>query len=300
MVANRTTLSAREVHDRLRAALSELQRAERNAVLWFSEIVRRKLYRELGYSSVYQYAELALGFKKSKTSQFLHLSQALADLPELRRSVAKGELSWTKAREVAKIATSETESVWIQEAKQTSSRKLEARVKETRRRARVGVAGRGQGAGSGAGNSVGHGTGDGAGSCGRNSAGHGSGHGTGSGAGNSVGHGGGHGSNGAGHGSAVPQKAATPSVPMDVHLRMTGEQYARYQALIEAIRKQEMRGNRTELVLAGLERLVLEGRVKVQGGEKGKASGKEAGKGDDPISSTRRPQEFTRVNPNVA
>jgi hypothetical protein len=61
-----------------------------------------------------------------------------------------------------------------------------------------------------------------------------------------------------------------------------------------------MRGNRTELVLAGLERLVLEGRVKVQGGEKGKASGKEAGKGDDPISSTRRPQEFTRVNPNVA
>jgi hypothetical protein len=145
MVANRTAFSAREVHDRLRAALSELQRAERNAVLWFSEIVRRKLYRELGYSSIHQYAELALGFKKSKTSQFLRLTEALVDLPELRRSVAKGELPWTKAREVAKVATSVTEAAWIREAKETSSRKLEARVKETRRRARAAVSGRGQG-----------------------------------------------------------------------------------------------------------------------------------------------------------
>jgi len=76
----RASLSAREVHDRLRAALADLQRAERNAVLWFSEIARRKLYRDLGYASIHQYAELALGFKKSKTSQFLRHPGAVCAL----------------------------------------------------------------------------------------------------------------------------------------------------------------------------------------------------------------------------
>lgn len=210
-------LSAREIHDRLRAALAELQRAERNAVLWFSEIVRRKLYRDLGYASIHQYAELALGFKKSKTSQFLRLSECLKELPHLRRSMASGELSWTKAREVAKVATPRTETAWIQKAKQASSRVLEARVKETRRRAlKTGSAARGQGE---------------------------------------------LGVRAAGPGSSSPvspsPEASAPAVPMDVHLRMSPEQYARYQALIEGIRKRGRREDHIELLLAALEQLAM-------------------------------------------
>jgi 5-methylcytosine-specific restriction endonuclease McrA len=219
-------LSAREVHDRLRAALAELQQAERNAVLLFSEIVRRKLYRDLGYASIHQYAELALGFKKSKTSQFLRLSECLKELPKLRRSMAAGELSWTKAREVAKVATSGTETAWIREAKQTSSRVLEARVKETRRQARkTGSAVQSQGELGVAGASC-SGTSPPA----RD-----------------------------GEFTRVNSPASPPSIPMDVHLRMTPEQYARYQALIERIRRNGHREDRTELMLAALEQLALSG-----------------------------------------
>jgi 5-methylcytosine-specific restriction endonuclease McrA len=224
------SLSAREVHDRLRAALSELQRAERNAVLWFSEIVRRKLYRDLGYGSIHQYAELALGFKKSKTSQFLRLSECLKELPELRRSMAAGELSWTKAREVVKVATPGTETAWIQEAKEASSRSLEAKVKETRRRVlEAGSAARGQGelgvpvAGAEASSPD-------VTSPARE-----------------------------GEFTRVNSRTPSPPVPMDVHLRMTPEQYARYQALIERIRKNRHREDRTELMLAALEQLALSG-----------------------------------------
>jgi hypothetical protein len=100
--------------------------------------MRRKLYRDLGYASIHQYAELALGFKKSKTSQFLRLSESLKELPRLRRSMAAGELSWTKAREVAKVATPKTEAAWIREARKSPRRVLESRVAEARRRAREG------------------------------------------------------------------------------------------------------------------------------------------------------------------
>jgi len=72
--------------------LTELQRAEKNAVLLFGEILRRKLYRDLGYSSIQAYAAESLGFAPSKTSQFVRLAGALEELPRLRQSVASGEL----------------------------------------------------------------------------------------------------------------------------------------------------------------------------------------------------------------
>ena len=68
-------------------------------------MLHRKLYRELGHSSIRQYAAVELGFGKSKTAQFIRLSESLRTLPKLRRSVAKGELSWTKAREVGRTFT---------------------------------------------------------------------------------------------------------------------------------------------------------------------------------------------------
>ena len=64
-------LSAGEVHARLRAALEELQAAQRNAVLWFAEVLGRGLYRELGYSSIHAYAAEALGFSRARTFYFL-------------------------------------------------------------------------------------------------------------------------------------------------------------------------------------------------------------------------------------
>ena len=103
------SLSAREVDDRLRGSLRELKQAERNCVLWFSDLMKRRLYLELGFSSIYQYASERLGFSESKTAQFVRLSKSLAELPRLRASVARGEVSWTKAREVVKVATRRNE-----------------------------------------------------------------------------------------------------------------------------------------------------------------------------------------------
>jgi len=101
----------------------------------FGEILRRKLYRDLGYSSIQAYAAESLGFTPSKTSQFVRLAGAREELPRLRQSVASGELGWTKAREVAKVATPESEERWIAEAERSSSRKLEQTVQAARKQA---------------------------------------------------------------------------------------------------------------------------------------------------------------------
>ncbi|MBM4118748.1 HNH endonuclease, partial [bacterium] len=91
-----------------------------------------RLYRDCGYSSIHAYAEQVLGFSRNKTFQFIHLAESLEHLPQLRESLTRGELPWTKAREVVKVATEHTERQWIEEAQQLNSRALETRVKEAR------------------------------------------------------------------------------------------------------------------------------------------------------------------------
>ncbi|MBC8423628.1 HNH endonuclease [bacterium] len=196
-------MSAAEIHARLEAALSELQRAEKNAVLLFGEILRRKLYRDLGYSSIQVYAAEALGFSPSKTSQFVRLAGALEELPRLRQSVASGELGWTKAREVAKVATPASEERWIAEAECSSSRKLEQTVRASRKRAHQAP------------QVVGLPSLD----------------------------------------LATPSLAPLPTdVPVTVSTQYTAEQYARYEALLETIRK---RGGRKDSSVRGLDRAEL-------------------------------------------
>ncbi|MCB1163435.1 HNH endonuclease [bacterium] len=126
-------LSAAVVASRLKQSVKLLRDAERSAVLWFAELKRRRLHRELGYPDLRTFAEKELGFSAAKTYQFIRLADALESLPKLRESVATGALTWTKARTVAAVATPETERGWIEAAERSTSRELEQEVRERRR-----------------------------------------------------------------------------------------------------------------------------------------------------------------------
>jgi len=216
MAAFRPHLSADEVHSSLRKSLAELRQAERNAVLWFAEIWTRKLYRDLGYGSIQQYAALGLGFSRSKTAQFLRLVRALEVLPVLRASLERGEVSWTKAREVVKVATPKTEAAWVQEARASSRRQLEQRVAVARGRAKAARTGDRRQVALAVETAPEE------------------------------------------PGDALPGRAMA-AIPVDVHARFSPEQYARYEALMETLRKRGETGPREELLLAGLERLASSG-----------------------------------------
>ena len=236
-------LPAQQVHDRLEKALAELHLAEKNAILWFAEIHRRRLFRVLGYSSIHQYAAEALGFSPSRTYQFLRLAESLGKLPELRESIASGEIGWTKAREVAKVATRRSEQRWIEEAKRSSRRELERKVAETRARARAGARKRTGAAKVGSAQPVlGFGTGSSTTSAGAATVPH------------------------TGGDADCVDSVADPEVNfhLNLNLRFTPEPFARYEALVERIGKVAgsrstvlpRRLSREDLMLAALEDLL--------------------------------------------
>jgi len=127
--------SANEVHLALKSALKSMAEAEKCAVICFGEIMERKLYRELGYGSINQYAEVALGFSTRRTTDFVMLCKRLKKLPLVKKQVESGKLGYTAARVIAPVVDQTNESGWVDFALKHSRRDLEREVKRARKEA---------------------------------------------------------------------------------------------------------------------------------------------------------------------
>ncbi len=127
---------AARVHASLQRSLTAMDNAHQCAVLWFGEVMRRRLFRDLGCSSINQYAIQKLGFSKSRTDDFVRLARQLENLPAVREAVANGELGYTKTREIVSVATPETQVPWLEAAKGTR-KELIHEVKKAKAAAKV-------------------------------------------------------------------------------------------------------------------------------------------------------------------
>jgi 5-methylcytosine-specific restriction endonuclease McrA len=128
--------SAAAVHSSLKRSLKALEHARHCSVLWFADVQKRGLFRDLGYSSIYQYSEAGLGFSKSRTRDFVRLAAKLDELPKVKKAMARGELGYTKAREVVKVATPKTEDDWLKAA-EAPRKELVKQVKRVKKAAKV-------------------------------------------------------------------------------------------------------------------------------------------------------------------
>ncbi len=130
---------AAEADHVLKQAIAALEKAEHAVVLWFGEILQRGMFRELGNSSIYQYASLELKWSKTRTGDFIRLARKLEELPAVKESVTSGELGYTKTREIIKVATPKTEKSWVEEARSSTRRELARKVARVRVKARERV-----------------------------------------------------------------------------------------------------------------------------------------------------------------
>ena len=127
--------SANEVHVALKSALQSMAEAEQCAVTCFGEIMERKLYRELGFSSMKHYAEQELEFSPSRLGHFMRLCEALKKLPLMNEKIKSGELGYTAARVLLPVVDETNESEWLDFALANPRRKLEHEVKRARKEA---------------------------------------------------------------------------------------------------------------------------------------------------------------------
>ncbi len=127
--------SARAAHQAILASIRTMDNAKQHAVLWYADIQRRRLYRELGYPSMNMYATTALGFSSSRASEFTRLADKLDQLPQLRAALEDGEIGYTKASQVARVSNKQNEGQWLNAARTNSRRELEKKIKRAKGKA---------------------------------------------------------------------------------------------------------------------------------------------------------------------
>ena len=127
-------LSAKAADRALKEASAAEDQARKCAVLWFGEILRRGLFRELGYSSMPQYARRELAYSETRIGDFMRLVRKLEQLPAVKAALP--EIGYTKAREIVRVASPRTEARWVDEARTKTRSELVAKVKRVKARSR--------------------------------------------------------------------------------------------------------------------------------------------------------------------
>ena len=75
---------------------------------------RRGGLSELGYRSITDYAERALQLSGRKVAALLAVARALEHLPLFSNAYRRGEICWSKVRELQTLVTPETERLWLE------------------------------------------------------------------------------------------------------------------------------------------------------------------------------------------
>ena len=122
---------AHQVHAELIAALRQRRAAEHTAARLLRQVADESLHHALGYASIYDYAEQALDLSVRQARGLLQIGGMLPSLPALDAAFAAGAISWTKARELIRVITPETDAAWVAAATEHTSRTLEAMVSKS-------------------------------------------------------------------------------------------------------------------------------------------------------------------------
>ena len=90
--------------------------------------LRSAAHVHLGYGSFGEYVERLFGYKPRSTQEKLRVAEALEELPAIAQALETGELNWSAARELTRVAVAETECEWLEVACGKTVHQLEALV----------------------------------------------------------------------------------------------------------------------------------------------------------------------------
>jgi hypothetical protein len=95
---------------------------------WLVRAHRSRVHERLGFGSFSEYVGRLFGYGTRLVQEKLRVAEALERLPELAEALKQGRVCWSALRELTRVATPETESVWLAAATGRTVRELETLV----------------------------------------------------------------------------------------------------------------------------------------------------------------------------
>jgi hypothetical protein len=105
-----------------------LHRQEFLMIEILQKIDAKKIYRLLGYKSLFQYSTIALKLSSGRAYNFIQVARKAAGLSRFQEALRKGAISLSKAKRISSVVNNENEEHWLKLSKNLSQRSLERAV----------------------------------------------------------------------------------------------------------------------------------------------------------------------------
>ena len=123
----------REVDRILRGLARRRAALDVEEAAWLRRARALGVHREFGFATFFEYVERVLGYAPGPARERLRVADALAALPKLRAAMTAGEVAYSAARELTRVATVDTEAAWLTAAAKHTVREIEDMVSGRRR-----------------------------------------------------------------------------------------------------------------------------------------------------------------------
>ncbi len=117
------------LHSRLKRIAKARAHLDAQEAEALREAQQLQLWKQFGHVSLVDYMVQELGYSSFRVAEDrLRLANALPELPKLTEALKSGEINVSQAREIARVATAETEEKWIEKALDLNVRETEQAV----------------------------------------------------------------------------------------------------------------------------------------------------------------------------
>ncbi|MHC4219857.1 MAG: hypothetical protein ACYSU7_15555, partial [Planctomycetota bacterium] len=126
-------LPFKEVEQRIGAAYAAAGLRHRVIAFYLQEVDARGLHQLAGFQSTPRYGMARFGMSRREARELLAAGKALQDLPLIDDTFARGELCWSKVRELIKVVVPQHEERWLEVARRLPIDQLTLEVRLVRR-----------------------------------------------------------------------------------------------------------------------------------------------------------------------
>jgi hypothetical protein len=118
-------LPSGDLEQRLLQVHRETEVGHRALAFYLNDMQARGVHQLLGFRSAVHYAVERLDMCRRKAHKLLAVGSALLRLQVIDHAFARGQISWSKAALLCRVATEDTEREWLLKAKDLGCRQLE-------------------------------------------------------------------------------------------------------------------------------------------------------------------------------
>jgi hypothetical protein len=120
--------SWREADHALRQIAARRAALDADEARWLLIARAAQVHVAYGFGSFVEYCERVLGYRPHTTRERLRVAEALIALPETSAALAEGALSYSAVRELTRVVTPETETAWLDAARDRTIGEIERMV----------------------------------------------------------------------------------------------------------------------------------------------------------------------------